>query len=179
MFFFGNAVGDSGVGDTSRLSQVDTTDELEARNHGAAAVRWERASTITNIRDYNRDGIVDTTDSLFARNNAAGISTHLKFLNLAVGSPPNAPAGDGGEDAGVASALAAPDRSARPRRPRPGWPVRSPRPASIAAAAAAGLLHDRGRGRLGRQRPSTTTRWMPCWPKWGSSNPPHGVMKIK
>jgi hypothetical protein len=35
VFYFGNALANSGLGDSATLASVDTTDELEARNHAA------------------------------------------------------------------------------------------------------------------------------------------------
>jgi hypothetical protein len=108
VFYFGNALANSGLGDTSTLSTVDVIDELEARNHPQA--RFQNV-LITNIRDYNRDAIVDVTDALAARNNAtsgvSGANPAVRYLNLSAGSPPNAPEGDGDGGGAVASASTA------------------------------------------------------------------------
>jgi hypothetical protein len=130
VFYFGNALADSGLGDTSTLANVDSTDELEARNHPQTVFQ---TVLITNIRDYNRDAIVDTTDALLSRNNAttglAGASPSLRFLLLAAGSPPNAPEGDGGDGGGdggggggsVPSAVAMTSGSSSTSESTPTW----------------------------------------------------------
>ena len=92
VFYFGNALADSGLGDSSTLATVDGTDELEARNHPAGL---GTNVPITNIRDYNRDAVVDGSDSLLARNNPAGGTAAVRYINIVAGSPPNAPEGDG------------------------------------------------------------------------------------
>lgn len=88
VFFFGNALANSGFGDTATLSTVDTTDELQARNNPATLFT---NIPITNVRDYNRDAIVDTTDQLLARNNTTNPLTVTRYLSI--GSPPAAPQG--------------------------------------------------------------------------------------
>jgi formylglycine-generating enzyme required for sulfatase activity len=103
VFYFGHALGDTGLGDTATLATVDVTDELQARNYPATLFS---NIPITNIRDFNRDGIVDVADVLTARNNKVGPATATRYLNIGVGSSPNAPAGDGGGGAGSAAPLA-------------------------------------------------------------------------
>jgi formylglycine-generating enzyme required for sulfatase activity len=91
IFFFGHALGDTGLGNTATLATVDVTDELQVRNNPAPLFS---NIPITNIRDFNRDGIVDVTDQLIARNNKTGPTTATRYLNIA--TLPNAPAGAGG-----------------------------------------------------------------------------------
>jgi hypothetical protein len=79
VFFWGSAVGDSGLFDTTTLAIVDSNDELDARNHPAGLIT---NVPITNIRDYNRDAIVDSNDSLVPRNNATSVNTATKFINV-------------------------------------------------------------------------------------------------
>lgn len=98
VFYFGNAVGDSGLGDTATLATVDATDELEARNHPATLLN---NIPITNLYDFNRDAMVDTTDQLIARNNSTNLLTATKYLNLVVGS--FAPQGGGAQVTPLAS----------------------------------------------------------------------------
>ena len=138
VFYFGNALADSGQGDTATLADVNSTDELEARNHNQLL---PSAALITNTRDYNRDAQVDGTDALLARNNQTtglgGAAPSVRFLNLAAGSGPNAPegdvAGDGGGDGGGGGAarrwrpgLHQHRPAPAPRVPQPGWPIRWP-----------------------------------------------------
>jgi PhoPQ-activated pathogenicity-related protein len=85
VFFFGNALADSGKGNTATLANVDVTDELGARNHTEPLFN---NIPLTNIYDYTRDGIVDVTDELLARNNKAGVANATRFLNLPAISPP-------------------------------------------------------------------------------------------
>jgi hypothetical protein len=122
-FFFGNALGDSGLGDTAINATVNATDENGARNNPATLAA---NIPITNIYDYDRNAQVNANDQNTARNNATNTSTVLKFINLttAPAAPEAASAdeGDGGEisplvatsdsgDGGVASALTAPTPS--------------------------------------------------------------------
>jgi hypothetical protein len=107
VFFFGNAVGDSGLGDSASNATVNSTDEDAARTHPQSL---GNNLPITNIYDFSRDGKVNAVDQLIARLNGTNNATALKFLN--VGSPPAAPQDPGAEvssgDAGVASALTSP-----------------------------------------------------------------------
>jgi hypothetical protein len=88
VFFFGNALGDSGLGNTSTLAKVDGNDELAARNNPQLLFN---NIPITNPYDYNRDGMVDGNDELIARNNPTTVTSALKFLNFS--NPPAAPSG--------------------------------------------------------------------------------------
>jgi hypothetical protein len=86
VFFFGNAMADSGSGDSATQAVVNTTDELAARNNPASLAS---NIPITNLFDYNRDGQVNTTDALASRNNPTSIPNVVRFLSL--GNPPSAP----------------------------------------------------------------------------------------
>jgi len=86
VFYFGNAVGDSGLGDTATMAHVNVNDYLAARNNPASLFNNIPTS---NAYDYNRDGAVNTTDELVAKNNFTGINNVLRFIS--VGSPPAAP----------------------------------------------------------------------------------------
>ena len=107
-FFFGNAVGNVGTGDTSVNSLVTATDEAAIRANPALV---SANIPITNIYDVNRNASVSAVDESAARLNGTNPTTTLKYLNLT--TAPAAPEaasvdeGDGG-DGGVASALAAP-----------------------------------------------------------------------
>jgi hypothetical protein len=105
VFFYGDAVANSGGGDTANLSETTSVDELGARNNSQSLFN---NIPISNIFDYNRDGVVSSVDQLLSRNNAqTGLAT--RYLNIPGGvfSPP--PSGDSGPapagDGGVASAL--------------------------------------------------------------------------
>jgi hypothetical protein len=109
-FFFGNAVGNSGLGDTAINATVNATDEIGARNNPA---NLAANIPITNIYDYDRNAQVNAADQIASRNNATNPTTVLKYLNLT--TAPAAPEADVGSvsgdeavaDGGVASALTA------------------------------------------------------------------------
>ncbi len=85
VFYFGNAVGDSGLGDTSTNALVGVTDELGARNNPQSTFN---NIPLTNIFDFNRDGAVNATDALLARNNPTGLGNALRFIAAPTISPP-------------------------------------------------------------------------------------------
>jgi hypothetical protein len=108
-FFFGSAVGDSGLGDTAVNATVNATDESGARNNPATLAA---NIPITNIYDFDRNAQVNANDQNFSRLNATNVTTVLKYINLT--TAPAAPEADvfaGDEDiagdGGVASALTA------------------------------------------------------------------------
>ena len=136
-FFFGNAVGDSGLGDTAVNATVNATDESGARLNPALL---GANIPVTNLYDFDRNAQVNASDQNISRLNATNPSTVLKFINLT--TAPAAPEADGGTvsplvagdsvsgDSGVASALTASttERRAQPcpayrRGLRPGWPA--------------------------------------------------------
>ena len=108
VFFFGNAVGNSGLGDSAVNALVNSLDENGVRSNNQLL---SSNIPITNVYDFNRNGSVNSIDESIARLNGTNPTTALKYLNL--GSPPLAPQGDelsGGDDgSGVASALTAAD----------------------------------------------------------------------
>ena len=119
-FFFGNAVGDSGLGDTAVNATVNATDESGARLNPA---HLGANIPITNIYDFDRNAQVNANDQNVSRLNATNPTTVLKYLNLT--TAPAAPEADGGSvsplvagdgvsgDSGIASALAALDAERR------------------------------------------------------------------
>ena len=104
-FFFGNAVGNTGLGDTTTNALVNSFDESGVRSKNQLL---SANIPITNLYDFNRNGSVNAVDESITRLNGTNPTTTLKYLNL--GSPPLAPQSDdslGGDDSsGVASALA-------------------------------------------------------------------------
>lgn len=86
VFYFGNAVGDSGLGDTATQATVNVNDALGARNNPESI--FNNIPT-TNAFDFNRDGQVNTTDQLIARNNPSSVANVVRLLDIA--SPPTAP----------------------------------------------------------------------------------------
>jgi predicted outer membrane repeat protein len=104
VFFFGNAVANSGNGDTASLSETNSVDELGARNNGKTLLN---NIPITNIFDYNRDGLVNSVDSLLSRNNAQTLGA-TRYINIGSGgpfAPPPDTTSTVSGDSGVASAL--------------------------------------------------------------------------
>ena len=97
IFFFGNAEGDSGEGDSATQITVNSTDLTVQRNNIAAN------TVIYNAADYNRDGLVNASDGTVATGNAGFI---LHFIKNPTG--PFAPSGEGTSgDAGISSGLTA------------------------------------------------------------------------
>jgi hypothetical protein len=88
VFFFGNALADSGTGDNATQAIVNVTDELAARNNPASL---GSNIPITNLFDYNRDGQVNVTDALASRNNPTNAGNVVRFINVA--NPPTVPEG--------------------------------------------------------------------------------------
>ena len=74
VFYFGNAVGDSGAGDATRFF-VNATDEQSVRNdpHGLG-----NRAAISNTQDYNRDSFVNSADQQISRNNVTNLATARK-----------------------------------------------------------------------------------------------------
>ncbi len=99
VFFFGNAPGNTGTGDTASNSLVNSLDEAAIRAHNALV---SANIPITNVYDVGRNASVNVVDESAARLNGTNPATALKYLNLA--NPPLAPESDGG----VASALTVP-----------------------------------------------------------------------
>jgi hypothetical protein len=104
VFFFGNAPGDTGGGDTSSNALVNAIDEAAIRANNALV---SANIPITNIYDVGRNASVNAIDESAARLNGTNPTTALKYLNLA--SPPLAPESDSGA---IASALVATSPSA-------------------------------------------------------------------
>jgi hypothetical protein len=69
VFYFGNAIGDTGNSSTDVV--VDTADMGGAQNNHTAT------ASITNLYDFNRDKVVDATDEMIVQNNYSGLSPLL------------------------------------------------------------------------------------------------------
>jgi hypothetical protein len=78
VFYFGNAVGESGNSTTDAI--VNAADELAARNDLHSFLN---PASITNADDFNRDGRVDATDEIIARNNSTTAATALQLIHPA------------------------------------------------------------------------------------------------
>jgi hypothetical protein len=77
VFYFGNAIGDSGNSTTD--ARVNSTDEIAARNNPRGILN---PAPVTFAYDYNRDGRVNSTDEILARSNSTGITTALRLITL-------------------------------------------------------------------------------------------------
>jgi hypothetical protein len=84
-FYFGNAVGNSGLGDTAINATVNATDEIGARNNPA---NLAANIPITNIYDYDRNAQVNAADQIASRNNATNPATVVKYISAPAISPP-------------------------------------------------------------------------------------------
>ena len=78
VFYFGNAVGDSGnsVDDAA----VNTTDETRARQDPHKTL--VNPADVENHHDYNRDGVANTTDEIVSRLNNTTLLTALKLITV-------------------------------------------------------------------------------------------------
>jgi hypothetical protein len=83
VFFFGNALGDSGAADAGAYS-VNSADEISARSDPHSL---GNPAPITNVNDFDRDGLVGSTDQIIARNNITNLGNQLKFLSLTAAGP--------------------------------------------------------------------------------------------
>ena len=83
LFYFGSAVGDSGLGDSLSFALVNSIDENAARSNPAFLFN---NIPITNVYDYNRDGIVNSVDQAIDRAYATNLTNATKFISLASGA---------------------------------------------------------------------------------------------
>jgi glucose/arabinose dehydrogenase len=107
VFFFGNAIGDAGLGNTATNALVNALDEAGVRANGQILAN---NIPLTNIYDFNRDGAVTAVDESIARLNGTNPSNTVKYLNI--GSPPAAPQADDSGYSVLALALIATEADA-------------------------------------------------------------------
>ena len=81
VFYFGNALGDSGLGNTPSHTTVNSVDEAGPRQNPQSLLD---NIPLTNIYDYNRDGRVNSTDENIARINPTNLATAVNYLNIGV-----------------------------------------------------------------------------------------------
>ena len=86
VFYFGNAAGDSGLGDTAALAKVDGSDYTAAINNIVGLT-----TAVGNVMDYNKDGKVDSSDANTVIN---GIFTLHYIANPSGSSVPAASPGN-------------------------------------------------------------------------------------
>lgn len=82
VFYFGNAIGESGLGNTQgsqRLGYfpVNVTDEIGARNHPRSSAD---PAPLDDAFDFNRDRLVDAADELVARQHGTTFQTALQGI---------------------------------------------------------------------------------------------------
>jgi uncharacterized protein YjiK len=77
VFYFGNAVGESGNSATD--AAVGPADELRARSNPQNVVN---PALITCLYDYDRDGAVDPRDQLIARSNGTSVLNRLELISV-------------------------------------------------------------------------------------------------
>jgi len=140
LFYFGNAVGDTGQGDTSTQATVNATDVIAVRNNPQSVFN---NIPISSIYDFNRDGQVNITDQLIARNNPTTVANVVRYLNIT--NPPAAPEADSATVESAATGLAIEGESARDalRTPTPRWLIRR-----LAVLGASATDIDRAIGQL-------------------------------
>jgi hypothetical protein len=98
VFYWGNAIAESGLGNTTVFAFVNAYDALTPRNNLHTILD---PAPIDDFVDYNRDGLVNATDETLARNNATNVTNALRMIT--------APAlGDGGAGGLSETSLAAP-----------------------------------------------------------------------
>jgi len=85
VFYFGNAIGESGSGNTSLYAFVTVTDELAARTHPH---NFLNRALVSDPTDFNKDSFVTVSDELLARTNGTSFLNALKLITV-----PAAPAG--------------------------------------------------------------------------------------
>jgi glucuronoarabinoxylan endo-1,4-beta-xylanase len=83
-FYFGNAIGDTGLDPAS--ARVNALDLLVARANATAS------ALITDPCDFNRDAIVDLNDEIIARSNVTWFGDELRLISPSAGSSASAPA---------------------------------------------------------------------------------------
>jgi len=82
VFYFGNAIGESGLGNTNGATTteyfpVNVTDEIGTRNHSLAVFD---TAPLDDAFDFNRDGTVDATDEIVARDYGTTFQTALRRI---------------------------------------------------------------------------------------------------
>ncbi len=96
VFYWGNAIGESGLGNTTAFAFVTVTDELAARNNPH---NFLNRAGVEDFVDYNRDSFVTITDELIARNNGTNFLNALKIIAV----PPSGAGASGDSERTIAS----------------------------------------------------------------------------
>ena len=91
LFYFGNAIGETG--DSATDAEVTPTDEIGVRNNQATLA--VSSASISHAGDFNRDKKVGPTDQIICRNNGTNSSTALQLMTATVNAQPTVDAGPG------------------------------------------------------------------------------------
>jgi hypothetical protein len=70
VFYFGNAIGETGINNAPGYANVGATDEIGARNNPKTLFPASNQASIGFIYDFNRDKQVNPADQLIARSSA-------------------------------------------------------------------------------------------------------------
>jgi len=89
VFYFGNALGDSGTGNTDELALVSAIDFGAVRDNPHSP---NDPAAIDDFADYNRDTLVNAIDFGLVRDNPTNPNTALKFVSVPAASAPAASA---------------------------------------------------------------------------------------
>ena len=92
VFYFGNAIGETGDNDGVN-AQVTPADEVEVRNNPATLAVG--SASIVSPWDFNRDKKVGPTDMILCRNNGTNPSTALQLMTATINTGPTVNAGAG------------------------------------------------------------------------------------
>ena len=84
VFFFGSAIGDAGVSNTSTIFKVSAVDTTITQTHVAPV---GSNNPITNVFDFNRDGAVGTADITLDQTHGTTNVTGLQVINIGAGGP--------------------------------------------------------------------------------------------
>ena len=79
VFYFGNAIGESGEDNSPQQAFVTVADELAARTHTQQSFV---PAEVDNPHDYNKDSFVTLADELIARDNATGFLDALRLITV-------------------------------------------------------------------------------------------------
>jgi len=77
VFYFGNAVGESG--NSSANAFVSAADEIETRNDGHTFLN---PAPLINGHDYNRDSLVNAADQITSRNYGTSFLNSLSLVHV-------------------------------------------------------------------------------------------------
>jgi len=103
VFYFGNAIGE--CGNSSVETNVDTNDEIGARNHPHSLFD---PAQIDDVYDYDRDSRVDTNDEIIARNSPTSAFTRLQLITAPYGTAEAELRGEGEQVSDLVHVLSTP-----------------------------------------------------------------------